>query len=128
MEKSNFTKTNKSETDEEHAYHFLWHQGVVYKEFVSASEIVNFTFYCTFLWQLCENVQRLRKENVLVRIRSHSDSRLAPSLCIQHTVYTVRSFTVLCTTVLHLLLFYWSEYLVSYWPFTVQFHHIKSKF
>jgi hypothetical protein len=35
------------------------HQGIVYKEYVPASQTISSTYYCDVLWQLHENVLRL---------------------------------------------------------------------
>jgi hypothetical protein len=37
-------------------------KGIVHKEFVLAGQTVNSTYYCDVLWQLHENVRRLRPE------------------------------------------------------------------
>jgi hypothetical protein len=48
-QKVQFTETEKSKTGEkqsqEHAHYFLWHQGIVHKEFVLAGQTVNCSYY-----------------------------------------------------------------------------------
>jgi hypothetical protein len=37
-------------------------KGIVHKEFILAAQTVNSTHYCSVLWRLYENVQRLHPE------------------------------------------------------------------
>jgi hypothetical protein len=73
-------------------------KGIVHKEFVLAGQIINSAYYCDILWQLRENVRRLRSK--LLRQKNwllHHDNSLS------HTFLFSREFLTkdIMTVVLH---------------------------
>jgi hypothetical protein len=62
-------------------------EGFVHKEFGLACQTVNFAYYCDALWQLRENVQRLRPE-----LRQQKSWLLHHDNAQPHTMFFTKEF------------------------------------